>query len=141
MPVTISGSVEAMDTVSEGKTEFRYQRDLRRQELANGIEWRCVVGHSAGVVGVATTAPQLKGLLFWITGNASTATADRTLTLAMLNNAAQSCWTDGGKPNILFTAGARKPNLVNVISTSGLTDLERLFTAYHHSANLSTKNT
>ncbi|RLB39338.1 MAG: hypothetical protein DRH30_10080 [Deltaproteobacteria bacterium] len=117
-PWTVSGSIEAMDTVSNGKTEFRYQRDLRRQELANGQEYRCVVGHSAGVSGDSATASQLKGLLFWITGNADTATADRTLTLAMLNNAAQSCWTDGGKPNILFTATARKANLVNVISTS-----------------------
>ena len=117
-PWTITGSVEAMDTVSNGKTEFRYQRDLRRQELANGQEYRCVVGHSAGVSGVATAASQLKGLLFWITGNADTATADRTLTLAMLNNAGHSCWDDGGKPNILFTAGARKLNLVDVISTS-----------------------
>ena len=38
---TVSGSVEAMDTVSNGMTEFRYQRDLRRKELANGVEYRC----------------------------------------------------------------------------------------------------
>lgn len=116
---TISGSVESMDTVSNGMTEFRYQRDLRRKELANGVEYRCVaLTATAAVSGASGTASQLKALIPWITTNVSSATADRTLTLAMMNGVLQSCWNAGGKPGVIMCGGARKLNLVNLQSSS-----------------------
>ena len=115
---TISGSVEVMDTVSQGKQEFRYQSDLRRKELANGIEYRHLGSTSTGTVGASGTAAQMKAVLPFITTNYSSATANRTLTLDMVNDVLQSCWSAGGSPGHIFCGGARKRNLVNINSTS-----------------------
>lgn len=118
---TVSGSVQAMDTVSNGMTEFRYQRDLRRKELANGIEFRCVGASGAtGVSGASGTASQLQGLIPSITTNVNSAatSAQRTLTLAMANGALQSCWNQGGKPEIFLLGGSRKLNLNDIQSSS-----------------------
>lgn len=115
---TVSGSVEVMDTVSQGKEEFRYQSDLRRKELANGIEYRHIAGSTVTVTGASGTAAQMKMSLSWITTNVSSATANRTLTLDMVNAVLQSCWAEGGSPGHIFCGGARKRNLVNINSSS-----------------------
>lgn len=114
---TISGSVESMDTVSNGKTEFRYQSGLRMKELANGIEHRFLFT-ATGTAGASATAPQMKSVIPLITTNWSSATASRTLTLALMNGALQSAWTQGGKPDVIMVGGGRKVNLVNVQSSA-----------------------
>jgi hypothetical protein len=116
---TVSGTIQATDVETKGKGEFRYQRDLRRQELVNGMEYRTVAETAtAAVSGASGTAREMKALLPWIATNVSSATANRTLTLDMANDVLQSCWDAGGRPRVIMCGGARKRNVINLNSSS-----------------------
>lgn len=112
--VIVSGTQDAVSKAGRAK-EIVYQMVLKNKELRRDMEF-VLCNNQAPVTGNSTTARQLRPALSWYSTNVSagsggssgSTTAARTdgtqraLTEAIMKSVLQSCWTNGGKVNILM---------------------------------------
>jgi len=121
----VTGTQQAVDHAGRDN-ELAYQEMLKGLELKRDMETTLVGTNQAKVTGNTTTARQTATVLSWIvsntskgsTGGADPATADgsgvRTdgtpiaFTEARLKSVLSSIWTNGGKPDIIFTGAFNK---------------------------------
>jgi len=82
------------------------------------IEYALVNG--TGNSGASGTARRLKGVLAWITTNVETGTGtgNEALTEAMFNNALQSIWNAGGRPDTAWVNGFQKRQISSFTASS-----------------------
>lgn len=125
--IIVSGTQEAIDKAGRN-SEMVYQTSKMRDELKRDKEF-ILLSNQAPVTGNSTTAPQLRPLASWITtntsfgatgaaGSSTTARTDgtqRALTLAMVNTAQQSAWSQGGKPGYILCGPTQRVNLTTVM--------------------------
>lgn len=125
--VIVSGTQDAVDKAGRNR-EIVYQMSKKRDELKRDKEF-VLLSNQAPVTGNSSTAPQLRPLCGWITtndsrgaggadGTSSAAATDgtqRALTLAMVNTAQQSAWTQGGKPGYILCGPVQRVNLTSVM--------------------------
>jgi len=101
---------ETQRTVSVAglEDEFAYQMEKRMKEIATDIEKSLFTG--TGNSGASGTARELKGVFSWITTNVETGTGTgtETLTETMYNNALQTVWQAGGRPDTTYCNGWQK---------------------------------
>jgi hypothetical protein len=121
----VSGTQQAVEHAGRGD-EMAYQEMLKGLELKRDMETILVGTNQAKVTGSAGTAAKTASILSWIVSNTSKgtgaaadpATADgaatRTdgttlaFTEARLKTVLSSIWTNGGKPNIIYTGAFNK---------------------------------
>jgi len=115
----ISNTQQAVKAAGRSDEEA-YQTEKAMKELANDIEYAFVV-NTAAVSGASATARQLKGLAGWVTTNTSSATANRSLTSAILDALLKTVWLAGGKPDTILTGGSQKIAFTNTTNFPGMT--------------------
>lgn len=89
--------------------EFAYQMEKRMKEIATDVEKALIT--STANSGASGTARTMKGLLAFITTNVETGTGtstSETLTETMYNNALQTIWAAGGRPDYTYVNGWQK---------------------------------
>lgn len=106
-------SVEVSETqravnVAGLEDEFAYQMQKRIKEIATDVEKALITG--TGNSGATGTARRLKGILAYITTNVETGTGTAThaLTETLYNNALQTIWAAGGRPDTTYVNGFQK---------------------------------
>lgn len=128
--VLTSGTLEAIDKAGR-KSEEAFQLAKRSAELKLDIELAMFANNGA-VAGSSSVAREFAGLGAWLKTNTDFATggtpsgADptytsgaplaartddgtpRAFTETILKNVIQSCWTNGGKPNVLYVGPVNK---------------------------------
>jgi hypothetical protein len=114
--ISVSDSARAMDNVGT-RDEFAHQTMKAIKELGTHIEF-AMWSTATAVSGTSGAAAISKAILPWITTNASTSGATRTLTLILMNAVLQSCWAQGGNPDYIYCGGTRKVALSAMISTA-----------------------
>ena len=119
----VTGTQEAVSKAGR-KSEVAYQDAKKMVELKRDLEFAALQNTTA-IAYAAGTAGQARGVLGWIAtntdigggsgadGNPVTNTApvdgtQRALTEAMLKNAGQKAWTQGGNPTLLFVPAAQR---------------------------------
>lgn len=116
-----SGTLEATDRAGRAK-EMAYQIVKRGKEIKRDIEHHLVGLNNAQAAGNATTARETASISCWLNTNASTAgtagTGDgttaavdgvqRAFTETLLSAVIDSCWTNGGNPNIIMANSFNK---------------------------------
>lgn len=118
-----SGTLEATDRAGRAK-EMAYQLVKRGKEIRRDAEHHLVGIHNAKAVGNATTARETASYATWINTNASvgsggsaatgdgtdvpTAGTARAFTETLLGNVIDSCYTNGGNPDIIMAAPFNK---------------------------------
>lgn len=123
--VEVSDIQRAVD-VAGVEDEFAYQMTKAMKEHARDIEYALVNG--TGNSGASGTARTLKGVLAFVTTNVETGTGtstSETLTADMFNDALQTIWAAGGRPNEVYVNGFQKraisgftsPNTRNIGAT------------------------
>lgn len=105
--VQVSGSEIASNQAGVSDM-YAYQMKKRLEEMSRDIEDAIVTG--TGNSGASGTARRLKGVLAWMTTNVETGTGtgSETLTETMLNDALQTVWNSGGRPDSLWVNGWQK---------------------------------
>jgi hypothetical protein len=112
--VTIAGSQQAANSAGRSN-EMAYQMAKRAKELKRDME-KILTGNQASVTGSATIAPKLRSLESWYSTNtsrggsgasgsttqAATDGTQRAFTEELLQTVLQSCYTNGGEPNMLM---------------------------------------
>jgi len=128
--VIVSGTQEAVDKAGRN-SEIVYQMSKRRDELKRDKEF-VLCSNQAPVTGNSSTAPQLRPLCGWFTTNvnrgaggangstvaAATDGTQRALTLAMVTDAQQAAWTQGGKPTFLMCGPKQRTVLTTLFGTA-----------------------
>jgi hypothetical protein len=120
--ITVSGTQRATDSAGRGD-ELAYQVELAGLELKRDME-TALTQNTTTVTGSTSVARQLRGLEGWVATNGSvgatgaqpnyttnTAPTDgtqRTFTEALLKDALQQIWTQGGDPDICMLGGTQK---------------------------------
>jgi len=103
-------TTDTMENVElAGRTsEYAYQAAKALKELARDMEYSLVNG--TGNSGSSAAAREIKGVLSWITTNVETGTGtgNETLTETMYNDALQSIWDQGGRPDVTYANGWQK---------------------------------
>ena len=116
-----SGTLEATDRAGRAK-EMAYQIVKRGKEIKRDIEHHMVGLNNAQAAGNATTARETASISCWLNTNASTAgtagTGDgttaavdgtqRAFTETLLAAVIDSCWTNGGNPNVIMANSFNK---------------------------------
>jgi hypothetical protein len=101
--------------------EMAYQAMLKGLELKRDIEFGALANVTQ-VAGDTTTARQTSAVLSWIKSNSDKSGSDpstsgsnsrtdgtqRAFTEAQLKGVLSSCWTNGGKPNLIMTGAFNK---------------------------------
>ena len=102
--------------------EMTYQMMLKGMELKRDLEYNLLLNQKA-VVGNSSTARKWASVLSWLTSNTSKAGTDptaadgtdtrtdgtqRAFTEAQLKTVLSSCWTNGGKPEMIMTGAFNK---------------------------------
>lgn len=116
--VEVSDTQRAVD-VAGVSDEFAYQMTKGMKEHARDIEYAFVNG--TGNSGASGTARTLKGVLSFMTTNVETGTGtstSETLTADMLNDALQTIWTSGGRPNEVYVNGFQKRAISGLTSSN-----------------------
>lgn len=122
----VTGTQQAVDHAGRDN-ELAYQEMLKGLELKRDMETTLVGTNQAKVTGNTTTARQTASVLSWIVSNTSKGTAggaadpaaadgtgirtDGTqiaFTEARLKSVLSSIWTNGGKPDTIFTGAFNK---------------------------------
>lgn len=103
--VSVSKTQQAMDPAGIDN-EFAYQTQKRMKEIATDVEKALVTG--TGNAGASGTARRLKGILSYIATNNASATGSRALTETIYNDALQTIWAAGGRPDRALVNGAQK---------------------------------
>lgn len=102
----VSGTQEIVRKAGRS-SEIGYQVQKLTKELATDIEYALVV-NTAIATGASATARQMEGLAGWIVTNTSSATANRSLTSAILDANLQLIWAAGGDPDVILSGGNQK---------------------------------
>lgn len=115
--VEVSGTQQAVD-VAGVDDEFAYQMEKRMKEIATDIEKALITG--TGNSGASGTARELKGILAFMTTNVETGTGtgSETLTETMYNNALQTIWAAGGRPDATYVNGFQKRKISSFASNN-----------------------
>jgi hypothetical protein len=116
--VEVSGTQEAV-AVAGLDDEFAYQMEKRMKEIATDIELALITG--TGNSGASGTARDINGILSFITTNVETGTGTsttETLTESMYNNALQTIWAAGGRPDTTYVNGFQKRKISGFASNS-----------------------
>lgn len=126
--VMISDTTEATNRAGREK-EMAYQKVKVGKELRTDIEHHCVGIHNAKVVGSKSVARETASYASWCGTNVSvgggvgavpaaldgtavpTAGTDRDFTEALLGEVIDSCWNNGGDPDIIMCGSAQKRRL------------------------------
>lgn len=116
-PVEVSDTQREVD-VAGVKDEFAYQMAKKLKEHARDLENAIVTG--TGNSGASGTARRLKGVLAWITTNVETGTGtgNEALTEDMFNNALQTIWNSGGRPDTAWVNGYQKRQISSFTASS-----------------------
>jgi len=103
--------------------EFAYQMQKRIKEIATDVEKALITG--TGNSGASGTARRIKGILNWIATNVETGTgtASHYLTETLYNNALQTIWAAGGRPDTTYVNGFQKRQ-ISSFSTSNVRQLQ-----------------
>jgi len=125
--------------------EFAYQMQKRIKEIATDVEKALITG--TGNSGASGTARRLKGILTYIATNVETGTgtAAHYLTETLYNNALQTIWAAGGRPDTTYVNGFQKrqisafstPN-VRQIQMQGNSKLSNYVSAYESDFGMQT---
>jgi len=122
--VSVSGTEEVANSAGR-KSEMAYQLAKRGKELKLDMEWACVNTPNVRVTGASGTAGEISNVYAYIGNNGSVgATAgaaatgdgtnvmtggdDRTFTEALLTDAIQDAWVDGGDPRVIMLSATNK---------------------------------
>lgn len=81
-------------------SEYQYHKVKKTKELLRDVEFTLMQGTSA--TGAGAVARSCLGVVNWIAGNINTASANRSLTLAIVNNVLQQVYDDGGNATQIF---------------------------------------
>lgn len=122
----VTGTQEAVDKAGR-KSEMAYQMARRMKEIKRDLEASMIGGAAVGnakVAGNDTTAREMGSFYTYMTSNVSvggtgavssgdgsdvmTTGTDRDLTEAILETVLQSCYTNGGDPNMLCVSPTNK---------------------------------
>lgn len=105
--VEVSETQRAVDPAGVDD-EFSYQLEKRMKEIATDIEKALITG--TGNSGASGTARRMSGALALITTNVETGTGTATeyLTEDMYNDALQTIWAAGGRPDYTYVNGFQK---------------------------------
>lgn len=120
----ISGTLEATDRAGRNR-EMAYQVVKRGKEIKRDMEHHVVGVNNARAAGNATTARETASYTTWCTTNTSngaapgadpvtigaTAATDgvqRAFTETLLGNVIDSCWSNGGNPNVIMLGSVNK---------------------------------
>jgi hypothetical protein len=128
----VSNTLESVDKAGR-ESEVNYQKVLKSLELRRDIE------KSIGDTNVARSGSEPRksaSLMTWITngsvggGLGAFATGDgtdtvtngddRALTLALIEDAMQDAWTDGGNPKMMVSSAANRANFSNLSASGNL---------------------
>lgn len=103
--------------------EFAYQMQKRIKEIATDVEKALITG--TGNSGATGTARRLKGILTYIATNVETGTGTAThyLTETLYNNALQTIWAAGGRPDTTYVNGFQKRQ-ISAFSTPNVRQLQ-----------------
>lgn len=85
---------------------FIYQKSKALKELANDMEWNLLVATSSA--GTATQARQMKGLISFISTNATVYASTLSFVETMFIDLLQKSWTYGGNPNVAWAGSYMK---------------------------------
>jgi len=98
--------------------EFSYQMAKAMKEHARDFEYALVNG--TGNAGASGTAAEMKGVLSFITTNVEvgTGTGNEALIEGMFNNALQTIWDSGGRPDAIYVNGFQKRAISSFTSSS-----------------------
>jgi hypothetical protein len=116
-PVEVSDTQRSVDSAGI-EDEFAYQMAKKLKEHARDIEKALVTG--TGNAGASGTARRLKGVLSWITTNVETGTGTgaEALTETMFNNALQTIWNSGGRPDTAWVNGFQKRQISRLTAST-----------------------
>lgn len=117
----ISGTLESTDRAGRNR-EMAYQVIKRGKEAKRDLEHHLVGVNNARAAGNATTARETASYSCWTntntstagtagTGDGTTAAVDgtqRAFTEALLTAVIDSCWTEGGNPNVIMANSFNK---------------------------------
>jgi len=128
----VSNTLESVDKAGR-ESEVNYQKVLKSLELRRDIE------KSIGDTNVARSGSEPRksaSLMTWITNGSVGAGAgafatgdgtdtvtdgdDRALTLALIEDAMQDAWTDGGNPKMMVSSAANRANFSNLSASGNL---------------------
>lgn len=120
--VEVSETQRAVD-VAGLDDEFAYQMQKRIKEIATDVEKALITG--TGNSGASATARRLTGILSFITTNVETGTgtAAHYLTETLYNNALQTIWAAGGRPDITYVNGFQKRQ-ISAFSTPNVRQIQ-----------------
>ncbi|HEX2581238.1 MAG TPA: DUF5309 domain-containing protein [Dongiaceae bacterium] len=121
--VVVSGTLDAVDKAGRVR-ELVYQLRKKSNEIKRDIEF-VLTNNQAPVTGSSSVARQLRPLCGWYQTNANrgaggangTASASATdgtqrpVTEAMLKTMIQSCWVNGGTPDLIMCGPTQKVNI------------------------------
>ena len=130
--VAVSKTLDAVEKAGRDR-EVQYQKVLKGLELRRDIE------KMIGDTDVARSASEPRksaSLTCWITNGSVGATAgafatgdgtdtvtggdDRALTLALIDDAMQDAWTDGGNPSLMIMSATNRANFSNLTVSNNL---------------------
>lgn len=103
--------------------EYAYQMQKRIKEIATDVEKALITG--TGNSGASGTARRLQGILSFISTNVETGTgtASHYLTETLYNNALQTIWAAGGRPDTTYVNGFQKRQ-ISAFSTPNVRQLQ-----------------
>lgn len=134
----ISGTLEATDRAGRGR-EMAYQVVKRGKEIKRDFEHQLVGLARAKVVGDDSTARVTASYQSWVatnrnadgagpTGDGSDAPTDGTQRVfdeSMLEDVIDSCWNEGGDPDVIMAGSFNKRKITNFSGNSSEQNLER----------------
>jgi|TARA_B100000315_G_scaffold239369_1_gene258081 hypothetical protein len=143
--VSVSGT-DAVVRNAGRKSEMAYQLAKRGKELKLDMEWACVNTPNVRVTGASGTAAEISNVYAYIADNGSFSTSgstsaagagtgagiatetgdDRVFAEALLTDAIQDQWVDGGNANVVMLSATNKALLTafNGRSTSASTNTD-----------------
>ena len=118
----VSYSVEASD-IAGAASEYAYQMNKELKTLATDVEASLMNG--TGNSGASGTARRMKGVVSFITTNVETGsgTGTQDLTESLYNDALQTIWAAGGKPDTTY-AGAFQKRQISAFSTPSTRNID-----------------
>lgn len=114
--VAVSGTQDAVNKAGMGK-ELAYRVVIHGKEIKRDIE-TALLQNTVAVTGSTTVARRTNGVIGFVTTNTASTTV--ALTSANINSLLQSCWTEGGDPDVLMCNGNTK-RLISALAGSTAT--------------------
>lgn len=111
--VKVSGTQEAVRKAGRD-SDYDYHIGKKTQEMMRDIEYTLMKGSSA-----SGSTRGCQGLEVWLTSAVDSATANRTLTLALANGVLKTIFDNGGVPDYAFVPSALAASFAALTSGSG----------------------